>query len=316
MSTIRAVVVDPEAPDRLALREVAAPQPAPSEALVRVAAISLNRGEVRRVQAAATGWRPGWDIAGTVERAAADGSGPAAGTRVVGLLPAGAWAEAVAVPAANLAALPEGVSFAQAATLPVAGLTALYVLERGGALLDRNVLITGASGGVGHFAVQLARLAGARVTAVVHQARHAAAVEEAGAGRVIVSADGAEAAEGGPYDLIAESVGGAMLGNALAMLAPGGTCVTFGPSAGAQISFDVSRFYLVGGTSLYGFFLFHELRATPAGIGLARLARSVADGRLRTSIAVEASWTEIGACARQLRERRYSGKAVLHVGGA
>jgi NADPH:quinone reductase-like Zn-dependent oxidoreductase len=264
---------------------------------------------------AAPGWRPGWDIAGTVEQAAADGSGPKVGERVVGLLPVAAWAEVVAVPTENLAVLPDEVSFAQAATLPVAGLTALYVLEVGGPILDRNVLITGASGGVGHFAVQIARTAGARITALVHQERSAAVAEGAGAHRVIVSADGSEAAAFGPYDLIAESVGGAVLGNALAMIAPNGTCVTFGPTSGAQIAFDVSRFYMVGGTSLRGFFLFHEIRSKPARDGLARLARLVAEGQLRTPIAVEASWTEIGAYARQLQERRYSGKAVLHVGG-
>lgn len=315
MRMIRAVVVDPEAPDRLVLRAVEAPRPAPAEALVRVAALSLNRGEVRRAQTAAAGWRPGWDLAGTVERAAADGSGPREGAHVVGLLPAGAWAEVVAVPTDALATLPEGVSFAQAATLPVAGLTALYVLEHGGPLLDRRILVTGASGGVGHFAVQLARAAGARVTAVVRQGRHVAAAEEMGAHRVVVSEDGAAAAEHGPYDLIVESVGGAVLGHALAMLAPGGTCVTFGPTAGAEVTFDVSRFYPVGGTSLYGFILFYETRAKPAGAGLARLLRLVADGRLRTPIAVEAPWTEIAEYARQLTERRYAGKAVLHVGG-
>ncbi|MFN8511288.1 MAG: zinc-binding dehydrogenase [Chloroflexia bacterium] len=131
--------------------------------------------------------------------------------------------------------------------------------------------------------------------------------------RVLVSADGAAAAEFGPYDLIAESVGGATLGNALAMVAPGGTCVTFGPTSGAQITFDVSKFYMVGGCTLYGFILFHETRRRPAGAGLARLAHLVASGQLRTSIAVEASWKEIGTYAQQLLERSYTGKAVLHV---
>src|SRR3989337_2941673 len=95
MTKIRAVVVDPSAPDRLAIREVEAPSPAPNEALVRVASFSLNRGEVKNALTASTGTRPGWDLAGTVEQAAANGSGPAAGTRVVGLVPGGSWAELV-----------------------------------------------------------------------------------------------------------------------------------------------------------------------------------------------------------------------------
>jgi NADPH2:quinone reductase len=123
---MRAVVVDKQTTGRRTIREVPVPQPTASEALVRVAAVSLNRGETRTaLSAAADGWRPGWDLAGVVEHAAADGSGPPAGTRVVGLVPAGAWAERVAVSTQALATLPDMVSFAQAATLPVAGLTAL-----------------------------------------------------------------------------------------------------------------------------------------------------------------------------------------------
>ncbi|HEX8261079.1 MAG TPA: hypothetical protein VF558_12380 [Rubrobacteraceae bacterium] len=117
---------------------------------------------MRRAQTAEVGFNPGWDLAGTVERTAADGTGPRAGARVVGLLPSGAWAELVAVPTNSLAELPESVSFELAATLPVAGLAALYALEKGGGLIGRSVLVTGASGGVGNFGIQLARLSGAR----------------------------------------------------------------------------------------------------------------------------------------------------------
>ena len=89
-----------------------------------------------------------------------------------------------------LAELPDAVSFAQATTLPIAGLTALYTLERGGPLLGRRVLVTGASGGVGLFACQLARLGGAaRVVGVVRSAEHEAVVREAGADEVIVGGD-------------------------------------------------------------------------------------------------------------------------------
>ena len=146
MSTNRAVVVDPDAAGRLVIRPVPEPAPDRGEAIVRVQAISLNRGEVRRSGMAAAGWRPGWDLAGLVERAAADGSGPRVGTRVVGMLLEGAWAERVAVPTHALAQLPDKVTVSQAATFPVAGLTALHALAKGGLLLGRRVLVTGATG--------------------------------------------------------------------------------------------------------------------------------------------------------------------------
>ena len=189
MSDNHAVVVDPAAPGRLVLRAVPDPVPDRGEAVVRVRAISLNRGEVRRSTMAAAGWRPGWDLAGHVERAAADGSGPQVGARVVGLLPEGAWAERVAVPTHALAELPEKVTFSQAATFPVAGLTALHALAKNGPLLGRRVLVTGATGGVGDFAVQLARLAGAHVTASARRADQVAALRQLGAHEVTVGDD-------------------------------------------------------------------------------------------------------------------------------
>ena len=83
MSSIRAIVVDPEVPGRLAIKEVEAPQAGPSEALVQVEAISLNRGEVLGAMHAEAGWRPGWDLAGTVIKQAANGTGPKAGSRAL-----------------------------------------------------------------------------------------------------------------------------------------------------------------------------------------------------------------------------------------
>jgi NADPH2:quinone reductase len=308
VSDNHAVVVDPQAPGRLVIRPVAEPIPDRSEAVVRVRAVSLNRGEVRRSGLAAAGWRPGWDLAGEVERAAADGSGPRAGARVVGLLPEGAWARRVAVPTHALADLPDKVTFSQAATFPVAGLTALHALAKGGLLLGRRVLVTGATGGVGAFAVQLARLGGAQVTASARRPDQGAALRQLGAHEVVV---GDEIPPSPKYDLVLESVGGRTLGTALAALERGGVCVTLGVSAAAEVTFDARQFFATGRATLYGFYIFAELASQPASVGLRRLADLVAAGQLAPPISREQPWAAVGQVAQDLMDRRFPGKAVL-----
>src|SRR5262249_2214208 len=218
MPQIRAVVVDPSASGRLAIREVSLRDPDRDEVGVRVTAISLNRGETRRaLQVAEPGWRPGWDFAGIVERAAADGSGPGPGTRVVGILPSGAWAERLNCRSDAVAVLPDGVSDTRAATLPVAGLTALHALRQGGLLLGRSVLVDGASGGVGHLACQLATAAGAFTWGHVRREEHRAAVAEWCGERVVVGREVAAAKPHGPFWLILASGRGPRPGAALRM---------------------------------------------------------------------------------------------------
>jgi NADPH:quinone reductase len=310
MATNLAVVVDPDSAGRLVIRPVPESTANRDEALVRVHAISLNRGEVRRSGMASAGWRPGWDLAGVVERSAADGSGPAVGKRVVGFLPEGAWAQRVVVPSNALAELPDKVTFSQAATFPVAGLTALHALGKGSPLLGKRVLVTGATGGVGDFAVQLARLAGAHVTGSVRRADQVPTVRQLGAHDVVV---GDSIAASPKYDLIVESVGGKTLGTALAALERGGTCVTLGVSASSEVTFDARSFFATGRTTLYGFYLFTELGNEPASVGLRRLADLVAAGQLAPHISLERSWKEIGQVAQDLMARRFPGKAVLVV---
>ena len=313
--TIRAVVVDPAAPGKLAVKAVELRDPDRDEVGVRVTAISLNRGETRRaLQVAEPGWRPGWDFAGIVETAAADGSGRTPGTRVVGLLPSGAWAERVNCRSHAVAALPDAVGDAEAATLPVAGLTALHALRQGGLLLGRKVLVDGASGGVGHLACQLAAASGALVWGHVRREEHRAAVAEWCGDRVVLGRDLGVAKPHGPFWLILDSLGGSALAAALGMLQPGGTCVTFGVSEAANATFESREFFATGGVRLYGLILFHELMSVErAGIGLALLANLIAAKKLRPQVAIEAPWSEIGTIARRLIDREFTGKAVLHV---
>jgi NADPH:quinone reductase-like Zn-dependent oxidoreductase len=310
--SIRAVVTDPNAPAHLTVAPVDDPQPRADEALIRVHAISLNRGEVRGAQAAKPGARPGWDVAGIVEQEAADGSGPKAGQRVVGVLRTGAWAELINIPSPNLAVLPDNVSFEVASTLPVAGLTALYALDRAAGLTGRNVLITGASGGVGNIGIQIAKQGGARVTALVRQERHAQSARDAGAHNVVADETGEAARRYGPYNHVLEAVGGSVLGNAISMLAPSGHIVVYGVSAGGPLTID-STLFLRTRLIISGLAVFTELQKETAGVGLGRLASMCAAGTLKPHIAITAPWTEIGNVAQQLLDRSYPGKAVLTV---
>lgn len=307
---MRALVARPSAPHGVELGEVKDPQPRSDEALVAVRAVSLNRGEARYLPRRAEGTVHGWDVAGVVERAAGDGRGPGAGERVVGLVGEGAWAELAALPTARMAALPDAVSFEAASTLPVAGLTALRALELAGPLLGRRVLVTGAAGGVGRFAIQLAKRAGAHVSGVAATPERAQGLAELGVDDVISELT----PEGDRFDVILESVGGASLEGALGRVAPWGTVVSFGNSSDEQTTFDVSSFYPRSGAKLYGLRVFDELERHRSGVrDLTFLAAEVAASRLDPQIGLTASWREAGPALEALIERRVRGKAVLTI---
>ena len=300
-------VTDPSAPAGIVRREVPEPQPGPHDVLVEVGAFAVNRGELSLIQQRSSGWAPGQDVAGVVVAAAGDGTGPAAGTRVVGIADGGGWSERVPVPSHRVAALPDSATFAEAASLPVAGLTALRALRTGGSLLGRRVLITGASGGVGSFAVQLARAAGARVSALVSSKARAEVVTGLGAAEVLTELG----PDTGPFDLVLDGVGGQVLTAAVRRLAPGGLVTAYGVASGERS--DIAFYDFSGaapGGRVQGFFVYATGEQT-FGEDLALLAGMVADGRLIPQVGDPRDWADAAGSVIALRERQATGKVVL-----
>jgi NADPH:quinone reductase-like Zn-dependent oxidoreductase len=289
--------------------ELAEPVPGDTEAVVEVGAMAINRGELRLLAARPQGWRPGQDVAGIVVRAADDGSGPAEGSRVVAWPEQAGWAQRVAVPTSHLAILAPQVTLQEAATLPVAGVTALRALRVGGDLLGRKVLITGAAGGVGRFAVELAARAGGVVTGVAADAARAAGLEELGADNVVHDVDKAE----GPFDLILEGAGGSSLEAAVRLVAPRGDIVVFGNSSDTPASISFGDFRGKAGARITAFFVYESGEPPTFGEDLQLLADMIADGSLHPQIGLQASWTKANSVFEAFARRQVIGKAVLVV---
>ncbi|MEV4753703.1 zinc-binding dehydrogenase [Micromonospora sp. NPDC049559] len=309
---MRALVHDPDVPGRLAFAEVAEPRPRAAEALIEVRAASLNFAELAFADRARPGGVPGLDAAGTVVAAADDGSGPAEGTRVVGFgWGGGAWAERRAVHTGELAVVPDCVELGAASALPAAGVTALRALRRLGPVLGRRVLVTGASGGVGRFAVQLAALAGAHVVASVGGPERGEGLREIGASEVVVGLADVTA----PVSGVLENVGGRSLAEAFGLVEPGGRVLSVGMASREPTTIDFERERLRGGDrSIEPFVVGHPIHGERFGADLGYLVGLLARGRLDPQVGWRGPWERAGEAAEALLGRRVRGKAVLDIG--
>lgn len=306
---MRALVVDHTATGGLRLGEAPDPTPGPDQALVEVSAVSINYGDVQdNLDGASNGSVPGWEAAGVVTQAAADGSGPPVGSPVVSFGWAGGWARLRAVDTAFLGVAPAGADLGAMATIPVAGVSALAALDRIGPLLGRRILVTGSTGGVGRYAVQLGRLGGAEVLAMTGDpARHGETLRALGADTVVSSIAELE----GLVDGVVDAVGGPVLVQAFDRLARNGTLVAVGHVTYEPEVFPVGGLLSRPGQDNRSIATFFMPESTDFARGLTWLAGRVAAGAVDPGIAWRGSWTDVADAVELLRSRRLGGKAVL-----
>jgi NADPH:quinone reductase-like Zn-dependent oxidoreductase len=301
---VQALIADPETVEGFRLAEVPDPVPRPDQVVVEVRHASVNFGEVRYLGFQPAGAVLGYDAAGYVVQAAADGTGPAVGEPVVAF-GAGAWARRAVFGVDSLAVVPEGLDLAQAAALPLVGITALRTLRAAGSVLGRRVLVTGASGGVGRVAVQLARLGGAHVIASVGSARRGEGLSELGANQVVVGLDHIDE----PVDVVLETVGGGHLVAAWGLLKPGGIVQSIGWASGEPAVFPPNSIFALGAAKTLRSFG----DASNPGPDLAALVDLAARGSISVHLGWRDSWTRVSHAIEALLGRRVSGKAVIDV---
>jgi NADPH:quinone reductase-like Zn-dependent oxidoreductase len=220
----------------------------------------------------------------------------------------GAWAEYAAVDASLAIPTPEGLSDEVAAALPNSGLAALAGLEAGGFLLGSRVLITGATGGVGRLAAQLAYRAGAQVTALISSPARRERLREFG-WLTTVTADEAEA----PFDLIVDLVGGDVLGQALSLVAADGVVASLAQTAPETASVPLFWFAMHPGAKLVGVTNSGPQTAARGVRWLNLLAHLAVTGQIDPDVTGTAAWTETPQLLAALGRRELTGRTVLRI---
>ena len=301
------------APPVMQLTEIDKPVPASGQVLVRIHSVSLNAADYRSMQ---MGIGPksgifGADIAGRVEALGPDTKKFQVGDAVFGDLSVhdfGGLAEYVAAPETLLAAKPETVSFEQAAAVPMASLTALQGLrDKGRIQSGHQVLIVGASGGVGLFAIQLAKEFGAHVTAVC-STRKAELAASLGADTVIDYTRTPLTTIQGNFNTILAVNGNYPLLTYRKLLAPGGTCVMIGGALS-----QIARIFLLGPLLSIGKRKLCMLAAKASAEDLAFVMKLVEEGRVRPVIDRRYSLTQAAEAYEYIKAGHSAGKVVVNV---
>jgi NADPH:quinone reductase-like Zn-dependent oxidoreductase len=309
-------------PESLQIRDVARPTPGPDEVLVRVKAAAASATDAHLVRADPWVVRlamglfrpkyriPGTDIAGEVVHAGANVDSLRAGDTVFGTLSEcgfGGFAEYAAAPESALARKPRTMSFAEAAAVPVSALAALQGLrDLGGIKAGDHVLLHGASGGVGTFAIQIARSAGARVTAVC-SAKNVALVKTLGADAVVDYQHDDLTQLDDPADIILDMVGNQPLAMFRTLLKPGGKYVMVGGAVTRMLLLLVCGRWL----SLLWGRQFRFLISRPRRTDLLFLSQLIDTGELNVVIDRQFRLSEVPDAIRYVESGHPGGKVVV-----
>jgi NADPH:quinone reductase-like Zn-dependent oxidoreductase len=295
-------------PEVLAVEEVERPTPGPTEVLVRVAAAGVNPVDWKTRSGGGFVREPpfivGWDVAGVVEEVGFGVTWLSPGDRVFGMprFPheAGCYAEFVVSPSRQLARIPEGLGDVEAAAVPLTGLTAWQSLvDTAGVGAGMRVLVLGAAGGVGHFAVQIAKARGAWVAGTASAAKHDF-LADLGADEAIDYTSEAVADRVQDVDVVLDAVGGEAGLGGLPAMRDGGVLVTVSGSAVAGLREAAAERVRV-----------EAILVEPDRIGMEALAALAAEGKLRPHVERTFPLEEAAAAHALGEQGRTRGKIVL-----
>ncbi|MBO1331034.1 zinc-binding dehydrogenase [Streptomyces sp. VRA16 Mangrove soil] len=294
-------------PEVLFLEEAPAPAPGPGQLLVRVAAIGVTLPVVRKVREPREPIALGGEIAGEVAALGEGVTAYAVGDRVTGLVFGHGYADFALLDVAMASPVPDGASAVDAVALVRSGLVAYGALEAARPEPGESALITAAASGVGHLALQLARLRGAqRIVAAVSDDRKADFVRGLGADDVVTY--GADS-WGEPVDYALDAVGGELLKPAVGALAPHGRLVAYSSGGGTVEAYDL----LVGAKSVIGFQMALIARGRPETYEKWRgeLWDLFLTGHLKPCVSAEFALSDAADAHAAIEGRSNLGKVVL-----
>ncbi len=294
-------------PEVLEVVSAEVPTPGPGELLVRVEAVGVTLPIVRKVREPREPIALGGEIAGEVVAVGADVTSCMPGYRVTGLVFGHGYADYALLSAAMASPIPDGASAVDAVALVRSGLVALGALDAADPKPDESALVTAAASGVGHLALQLARVRGAsRVLAAVSDIAKADFLRDLGADDVVAYD---QQSWGEPVDYVLDAVGGDLLTPAIAALAPGGRLVAYSSGGGTIQAYDL----LVGAKSVIGFQIARIARNSPDLYEHWRqeLWQYFASGLVRPVVHAEFALEDAAEAHAVIEDRSNLGKVIL-----